>query len=231
MSIEHIEVDSNGNLKKSLLLIDNTRIEINVNCLERYSKNQNVAADNKIAALFESYRRHEITPDKFVNEYLIQKDVLKRKFIENLKIFNDDFSFYSFNSHDILIKPVLEYLKSESESYILKKNIPFNDISNCFLKIKGTPTSNLQTFDSILDGYKFYPEVLFDSDKNSYKVIDRLVIIDDVISKGKAIFALLKNLYENNIIIHKTIINANFIYCIESRYSNLLVNNFQVPDI
>ncbi|MHB8338308.1 MAG: hypothetical protein ACYDEE_12925 [Ignavibacteriaceae bacterium] len=223
MSIDHIEVDSKGRLKRSLLLIDNKTIEININCLETYSRNPNAAATNKIASLFESYRRGEITPDKFEKEYLIQKEELKKRFIENLKIFDNDFSFYSFNSHNTLIKPVLASLKSECETFFLIKNIPFSDISNCLSKIQGAPTSNLQTFDSVLNGYNFYPDVLFDSMKNDYVQIDRLVIIDDVISKGKAIFALLKNLYDNNIITPGTEINANFIYCIEARYSNLLV--------
>ena len=222
MSIEHVCLDSYGKLRKSLLQLNDSKIEININCFEKYSNDGSIAAKNKIATLFESYRRREITPDQFIIGYYQYGESFTKKFLEKFEIFDTEFYIYFYKSNDILIGSILSRLRAECLKFIQSENLPFIDISDCLVKMENAPPSSKQSFETVIENYKFNKDILWDLEKQTYFKIERIVIVDDVISRGKAIYTLLRNLYNIGVITSATKINANFIYCVEKRFSHLL---------
>jgi hypothetical protein len=225
MSINHLDVDIEGKIKKSEFIQDEFRVEITINCLEVYSKSQKIASKNKIAALLESYRRNEISSDEFEKQILISKNTLKEKFVSNLNSFDEEFIFYCFKSNNNLINSILQDLKSECISLFKNKSLKFADISDCMSKKIDSGTSEKHNFETIIDSYDFNKDIC-SSDENKIDMkINKLLIVDDAISNGKAIYTLIRNLYRLGIINTSTLIKANFIYCPEKQIRNKYLND------
>ena len=222
MKITHTKVNNKKLLAESLLEIDKFNLKIKINCLDVYSKHPGTAANNKIAELLESFRRREINIEQFVAGYKKIKLNLLENFCNKFYIDEKEIVFYAFRSHNKFINNVLSELKNACIKKMKRGNIDFVDISSCLTKIKGKDTSKKQTFETILTAYKFKPDALFHLGITTKNKIKHLYIIDDVVSKGKAAFALLKNLYDKNIINVQTKVTVNCIYCIEERYKELL---------
>ncbi|MDQ7816897.1 MAG: hypothetical protein RDU14_07695 [Melioribacteraceae bacterium] len=195
MSINHLDVDIEGKIRKSEFILDEFRVEITINCLEVYSKSQKIASKNKIATLLESYRRNETSPNEFEKQILIHKKTLKENFISKLNSFDEEFIFFCFKSNNNLINHILQDLKSECISLFKSKSIQFIDISNCLSKKINSETSDKHSFETIIDSYDFNKDICFSNEREIDSNFTKLLIIDDVISNGKAIYTLLVNLY------------------------------------
>jgi hypothetical protein len=168
----------------------------------RFLQVRDYADDNNIGKILEKFRKFKetrIEPDKY--EHMMD-------LINNVETNLDGFQ----PSHIITIKShhqeITNLTNMLNYNILLKNNIYPEDVSECFLKNSEKSITKYETAtDDFLEEYSLNKRLL----ENKY--FERLLIVDDVIKKGRVINQLLIRLTKNGNIDSNTKI---FIYTIYS---------------
>ena len=179
-----LNLEPNTNVMKTV----NFRYEgININGIEvRFLQIRDYSDDNNIGKILEKFRKLKET----------RIEPLKYKQItEKIKYANTDINGLN-PSHIIALKShhqeITNLINMLNYNVISQNDIYPEDISDCFLKIS---EKSITEYDKVTDD--FLREYILNKRLTENRYLERLLIIDDVIKKGRVINQLLIRLARN----------------------------------